>query len=258
MAAAEVQRLPVGADDHPADVAVAGQPAGPGGGDPGTEPGGAAPGPVAGSTRSVERDRDDDVRLDGAQDRQAAGGEGVVAQLHEGVAELLGAGAGVPGGPVGLRDRLQRGLHLLPADGVELEPAGHAAVGVLWRCVSDRPSVGSGSGPSGSSRGQVVLHHLRQPAWGRLGGDGGQRRRRSRRGRCPARRRRQVVRRGDGRDDGDLLGGDVPAVNAAATAGRCAIARPLRTSPPAAAATAGRAPAARTAWSSARRARRPG
>ena len=38
--AAQVQRLPVGADDDPGDVAVAGQPAGPGGGDLGAEPGG--------------------------------------------------------------------------------------------------------------------------------------------------------------------------------------------------------------------------
>ena len=68
------------------------------------------------------------------------GGEGVVGPLHQRVAELLGAGARSPGRPVGLQHRLQHGLHLLPAHGVELEPAGDAAVGVLGE--GQRPALG--------------------------------------------------------------------------------------------------------------------
>ena len=45
------------------------------------------------------------MRLDGAQHRCLAGGQGDVGPLHEGVAELLGAGAVVAGKPVLLQRR---------------------------------------------------------------------------------------------------------------------------------------------------------
>jgi hypothetical protein len=59
---------------------------------------------------------------------------------------------------VGLQDRLQRGLQLLPADGVEVEPAGDRSIGVL----GDRqpPALGGvGFGPVGIEAGEVVVHH---------------------------------------------------------------------------------------------------
>jgi hypothetical protein len=91
--AAVVQWRAVGPHDDPADVAVAGQPAGAGSGDLGPEAGARGAWAEGGVDQVGQRDGDGHVRLDGAQDRRRAGGEGDVGPLHEGVAELLGAGA---------------------------------------------------------------------------------------------------------------------------------------------------------------------
>jgi hypothetical protein len=133
---------------------------------------------------------------------RAIGGQRVVAQLHERVGQLLEAAAGVAGGPVRLHVGLQRDLGLLPAFGVEFEPAGHRPVGVL----GDRqePALGGvGFGAVGVQPRQVVVHHLGELMM-RLGGrhcgeqpvDLGQ---------VDARRRGggQVLGPGDRRDRGD-------------------------------------------------------
>jgi hypothetical protein len=91
------------------------------------------------------------VRLDGAQDRQRARGEGVVAELDEGVAQPLGAGAQIAGRPVGLDERFQRGLQFSPPTGSSSARIDRLPSECFAR-VSDRLSVGSGSVPSGSSR----------------------------------------------------------------------------------------------------------
>ena len=97
-----------------------------------------APKPQLAGSRSGGRvdqvlgvDPHDHLGLVPAQDRQAACGEGVVAQLHECVGLLLGPGALIGGDPAGLHQWLHRGLELLPTHGVQLEPAGDRAVGVL-------------------------------------------------------------------------------------------------------------------------------
>lgn len=98
----------------------------------------AAPSPVVGRRRFdcrvdqvLDADQNTDVRLDGAQDRQVAGGEGQVGELDEGIPQALWPGAGVAGAPGGGGDGLQCCRDLLPADLVEGEAAGVRAVGVL-------------------------------------------------------------------------------------------------------------------------------
>ena len=59
-----------------------------------------------------------------AQDRQGAGGQLVVTQLHQGVGLLLGTGALVTGAPPGLHHGFECGLQLLPTHRVQVEPAG--------------------------------------------------------------------------------------------------------------------------------------
>ena len=76
----------------------------------------AAAGPMAGSNRSAAGMVTTTFGLTRAQERQVAGGELVVGQLHERVGVLLGAGPQVTLRPVGLHDRLEGGLQLLPAD----------------------------------------------------------------------------------------------------------------------------------------------
>ncbi len=145
-AAAEVEGLSLGAEDDAGELGVAGRPAGPGGGQDPAEaelPAGRSGGGVE-QVLQVHLDRD--VRLDGAQQRQGAAAEMEVGELHQGVGLLLGVRALVAGGPVGLPERLQRSLHLLPADRVEVEPAGEAAVGVLGE--AEEPLLGGvGLGP---------------------------------------------------------------------------------------------------------------
>jgi hypothetical protein len=120
-----------------------------------------------------ERDGDDDVRLDGAQDGQVAGGEGVVGQLHQRVAELPGTVPQIALRPVGLHRRFEHGLDLLPADRVELEPAGHPAVVVPGE--GQRPAFGGvGFGTVGVEPLQVVVHHLGEVGVRPGGGDVGQ------------------------------------------------------------------------------------
>jgi hypothetical protein len=156
--AAVVEQLPVGAHHDAADVAVAGQPTGPGGGDGGPEAHLAGGGAGGGIGQVVDVDHHQHVRSDGAQDRQAAGGERHVGPLHQPVTELLGAVACVTGGPVGLHEGLQYGLDLLPTDRVEVEPAAEAAVGMLGQ--GQRPTLGGiGLRPVGIEPDQVVLHH---------------------------------------------------------------------------------------------------
>ena len=146
-----IQRLPVGAQHDAGDAGVAGQPAGAGGGDggPGAEAGGGAAGRWVHEVGQV--DGDDHVWLDGAQHRQRAGGQRVVAQLHQGIGLLLGAGAGVCGRPGGLQDRLDGGFELLRADLIELAAEGQRPVGMLGE--DQRPAFGGvGFGPVGSRR----------------------------------------------------------------------------------------------------------
>ena len=81
-----------------------------------------------------------------------AGGQGVVGQLHEGVAELLGAGAqSSPAGRLACTIDSSAACTFSPPTASRSKrpvtlPSACLAI------VSDRPSVGSGSGPSGSSR----------------------------------------------------------------------------------------------------------
>ena len=164
-----------------------------------------------------------------------------------------------PAGRLACTHRFQHGLHLLPADRVEFEPAGDAAVGVLGD--AQRPALGgvglgavgverapgSGAPPGPSSLygrvaatvGQRRVHRGQVDAL--LGGGG------------------PVLVAGDRGDHRDLLGGDArrrrtrpPPPAGAPAPGRCAPAARRRP------ATAARARAATTASSSARRARAPG
>jgi hypothetical protein len=126
-----VERHPVGAEHHPGDAPVAGQPPGSGGGDHRAEAHRRGAGAGRGVGQVVEVDADRHVRLDAAQHRHLPGGEGVVGELHECVALPLRSRAVVAGGAVGLHVGLDGGLQLLPTDGVEVEPATHGSVGVL-------------------------------------------------------------------------------------------------------------------------------
>jgi hypothetical protein len=80
------------------------------------------------------------VRLPRPQRRQLPRRQLVVTQLHESIGVLLPAGAVITLRAVGLHDRLDRRLHLLPTHGIELEPAGDAAVGVLGH--AEPPTLG--------------------------------------------------------------------------------------------------------------------
>src|SRR3954447_1618190 len=113
--AAEVQDGAVGTEDDAGDAAVAGQPAGAGGGDGGPGGGGGGAVPGGGVDQVVEVDAHDHVRLDLAQLRQLPGGQGVVAQLDQGVGVLLAAGALIAGAAAGLQVGFQRGRQLGPA-----------------------------------------------------------------------------------------------------------------------------------------------
>src|SRR5829696_6121570 len=100
--ATQVQQLPVRAHDHAADDAVAGKPAGAGGGDHRAEPGAAGSGPGVLIDEVVQVDEYGHVWLHRAHRGQVAGGQRVVGELDECVGLLLGAAAGVPGGAGGL------------------------------------------------------------------------------------------------------------------------------------------------------------
>ena len=128
-----------------------------------------APNPVVAAPRAGrgieqvgQRNGDDQLRLDRAQHRQLTRGQGVVGQLHHGVPELLGAGPVVALRPGGLHDRLQHGLQLLPADCVELQPAGDAAVAVPGQ---DQPAALGrvGFDPVGVEPLGVEVHRRPQP-----------------------------------------------------------------------------------------------
>ncbi|SFT51970.1 syndecan 1 [Geodermatophilus amargosae] len=146
---AEVEGYAVGAEHDAGDGAVAGRPAGLRRGDDrtGSEGGGAPAGGGVGEV--VEVDARSDVWLDRPHRQQVAGGEVVVARLHEGVAEALGAGALIAGWAVDLGGGLERNGELLATDGVGNAADRQAAVGVPRQ--GQRPLFGgSGSGPSGS------------------------------------------------------------------------------------------------------------
>ena len=181
-------------------------------------------------------DGDHHVRLDGAQERQVPGGQGVVGQLDEGVGLLLAAAAGVPGGPAGLHDRLQRGLHLLPAHRVEFEPARQApsACRVIdsarcprWgraRCRRGRAGPGSGAPPA-----PVRLT-------GRVAAVSASTASTAARSTPAAAAAARCSSRATGAITATASAVTRPAANAAATAGRCSSARPDATSRCAAAA----------------------
>ena len=155
------------------------------------------------------------------------GGEGVVGPLHERVAELLGAGALSPVGRLACSDRLQHRLDLLPADRVELAATGEAAVGVLrdrqrpaarWGRVRGRrgpagPGSGAPPGPARRAAGSRPPRPAPRPP---------------RPGRRPARPPRPRPRRVTGAITATCSAVITPSANAAATAGSCSSARPLR------------------------------
>jgi hypothetical protein len=123
------------------------------------KPSSAAPRPVPGSARSSRSIFHDDLRLVATQRRQPTGGQGVVGQLHQRVGPLLGPCPVVAGGAAGLQQRLQRRLQLLPAHGIEVEPAGERPVGVLDDC-QPSPLCRIGLRPVLVQPVQVVLHGL--------------------------------------------------------------------------------------------------
>jgi hypothetical protein len=95
--------------------------------------------------------------------------------LDQGVGLLLGAGAPVTGGPVGLQDRFDRGAELLPADGVEVEAAGDGAV-VVHGQVQLAALGGVGFGAVLIEPGQVPADHLLELGVRAGGGEPGQHR----------------------------------------------------------------------------------
>ena len=211
VAAALVQRLAVGADDDPGDAAVAGQPAGPGGGDRrrrsrSSPRRGRWPGRPGRSSGMVTTTCGLTVRRIG----RSPAARVMSANCTRASPSCWARVRRSPAGRSACTHRLQHGLDLLPADGVELEPAGHAAVGVLGDASATGPRWGRVRGRRGRAGPGSGAPPGASSACGRVGGDVGQRARRPRRGRCPARRRRPGVRGGDRGDDGDLLGGDHP------------------------------------------------
>ena len=158
------------------------------------------------------------------------GGEGVVGPLHERVGQLLGAVAQVALGPVGLHDRLQRGLHLLPADRRRGRSGRSRCRRGAWRWTASGPRWGRVRG----RRGRAVPGSGAPPGPARRAGGWRRRRparRRPRRGRRPARRRRPgAPSRVTGAITATCSAVTRPAANAAATAGRCSSARPVPTS----------------------------
>ena len=159
---AQIQRHSLGGHHDPGDAAVAGQPAGAGGGDARPEPGPRRAGLGSGVDQVLQVHVDHHVRLDRPQGRQAARGQGVVGQLHQRIGVLLGAGPLITLGAVGLHDRLDRGLQLLPAYGVQLTAHGSEPIGVPG---DDQPPALGGVrfGTVGVQGFAVGLHHLRQP-----------------------------------------------------------------------------------------------
>ena len=164
---------------------------------------------------------------------QLAAGQGEVGELDQGVGELLGAGADVPGAAAGLQDGLQRRVDLFPADGVEVEPAAAAAVGVPGDVQA--PVLGRvGFGAVGVQRGQVVVHHLGEAVISLPDRDAASTRSISVRSTPSSAAAARLA--------GVVIGAMIaswsavipPATQAAATAGRWGSARPLRTSRPAA------------------------
>ena len=108
-----------------------------------------------------QADGEQQLGCDAAGLGQLAAGELVVAQLDEGVGQPLGAGALIAGGAVGLGDGFDGGLDLLPADRVELEPAGQTAVRVLGQGEGALFG-GVGFGAVGVEVGQVAVHRRRE------------------------------------------------------------------------------------------------
>jgi hypothetical protein len=207
--AAEVEGLAGGAEHDAGDRAVAGDQPGAGGGDGRAQPGADLAGAGTGVDQVLDAHGDDHVRLDGAQHRQPARGEGVVGELDQGVGVLLRPAALVVGAPAGLHDRLDRGDQLLPADGVELEAAADRAVGVPRP--RQGPALGGvGFGTVGVQAGQVVADHL--PQLGVGAGRGHLRQGRVHPDDVDALRlgRGHVLRPGHRADRGDLLRGDRP------------------------------------------------
>ncbi len=126
---ADVEGDAVGAEHHPGDPPVAGQPPGPGSGDGGTEPHRGRP---AALTRGevVEVDAHRHMRLHAAQHRHRTAGQHGVRDLHECITLPLCAGALVGGGAVGLHMRLHRRLEPLPTDCVQVPAEADRPVGV--------------------------------------------------------------------------------------------------------------------------------
>jgi hypothetical protein len=102
------------------------------------------------------------VRLDGAQHRQPAGGQGEVGELDQRVAAALRGGALVAGAAGRGGDGLDRGGQLLPADGVQDEGAGPGALQQSGH--RERPALGGvGLGAVRVEPGGVEVHRRAQP-----------------------------------------------------------------------------------------------
>jgi hypothetical protein len=130
LAAAGVEREPVGAGDDPDDSGVAGQPprglgcdrAGPAqfaAGDAGRTPGGAEGLPV---------DGDPNVRSLAAHVGQPSAVERAPGQSDQGVGLPFGVAAGVARRPIAVHQRGQRGVQVLPADGIQVTAQVHPSV----------------------------------------------------------------------------------------------------------------------------------
>jgi hypothetical protein len=108
-AAPDAQRQPVVIEQHGGDGGVAGHRPRPGRRQRAAEAGGGRARAGGGIVQVAGADGDHHGGSDGAQHRQVACGQRVVGQLHEGVGQLLGAAAPVPGRAGGRQQRLQSG-----------------------------------------------------------------------------------------------------------------------------------------------------
>ena len=149
--APQVQRLPLRAEGEPGDRPVAGRPAGPGGGEDRAEPG-------LGSGRSGRRveqildaDGDQQMRLDGPQERQPARPSSLSTSWTSASPSCWARVRRSPFGRFACTIDSSAACSFSPPT-ASSSPRIASLPSSSRERVSDRPSVGSGSGPSGSSR----------------------------------------------------------------------------------------------------------
>ena len=132
----------------------------------------AAPGPAAGSARSSMPMVTTTCGLTVRRIGRSPAASALSAQLHEGVAELLGVGCGrSPVGPIGLHASTPAPPRTFSPPTASSSPRIDRLPSACLTIDSERPSVESGSVPSGSQPCQVVVH-----APGQLARAGGWRR----------------------------------------------------------------------------------